>query len=615
MGEDRPNILWISSEDHGQEMGCYGDSYASTPQIDALAARGLRFRNVWSNAPVCAPARTAIITGCYPASLGAENMRSMVALPKEIVPFPVLMRKAGYYCSNNNKEDYNVVPGGKEVWDESSKSAHYRNRPQGKPFFAVFNATQSHESGIRNFKGKPKHDPALAPVPSFHPDTPLVRRDWAIYYDNVSTVDAIAGERLKELEAAGLADSTIVFYWGDHGSGMPRFKRWPSDSGLRVPLVVHIPERFKELYPPGTQAGGVSERLVSFVDFAPTMLSLIGIEPPKWMQGSAFLGQHIGEGPKYLFGFKGRMDERPDLVRSVTDGRYVYLRNYMPHRSQGQHLAYQMETPTTRQWNELYRAGKTDKVQSIFWTEPKESEEFYDLSSDPDEVNNLAKSPAHRELLERFRGVLRQQLIVTKDVGFMPEGERYRLAEKGIPFELARDAEVYPIEEVVNAAAIASRIDDTSTPTMDKVVALTRSPVAVLRYWGAMGIVMRGGAGFEKSGQALEALIDDESPAVRVVAAEGMARYGAGAIRERGEQGLLGLADWSKGDVFTSVAALNSMETLGERLAGLKGAIGRLPKEGEVLHNRYSSYVPRLLERLGELTGAGAPAGKAGDAP
>lgn len=326
------------------------------------------------------------------------------------------------------------------------------------------------------------------------------------------------------------------------------------------------------------------------------------------------MGQHIGEGPKYLFGFKGRMDERPDLVRSVTDGRYVYLRNYMPHRSQGQHLAYQMETPTTRQWNELYRAGKTDKVQSIFWTEPKEPEEFYDLSSDPDEVNNLAKSPAHRELLERFRGALRQHLIVTKDLGFMPEGERYRLAARGIPFELARDAEVYPIEEVVNAAAIASRIDDTSAPTMDKVVALTRSHVAVLRYWGAMGVLMRGNAGFEKSGEVLAGLLDDESPAVRVVAAEGMARYGAGGVRERGEQSLLGLADWSKGDVFTAVAALNALETLGDRLVGLKGAIGQLPKEGEVPHNRYSSYVPRLLERLAELTGVDKPVLRNGDA-
>jgi uncharacterized sulfatase len=236
------------------------------------------------------------------------------------------------------------------------------------------------------------------------------------------------------------------------------------------------------------------------------------------------------------------------------------------------------------------------------------------LSSDPDEVNNLAKSPAHREMLERFRGVLRQHLIVTKDLGFMPEGERYRLAARGIPFELARDAEVYPIEEVVNAAAIASRIDDTSAPTMDKVVALTRSHVAVLRYWGAMGVLMRGNAGFEKSGEVLAGLLDDESPAVRVVAAEGMARYGAGGVRERGEQSLLGLADWSKGNVFTAVAALNALETLGDRLVGLKGAIGQLPKEGEVPHNRYSSYVPRLLERLAELTGVDKPVLRNGDA-
>ena len=290
----RPNILWISSEDHGPQMGCYGDSLAVTPNVDALASRGVRYATCWSNAPVCAPARTTIITGMYPPSLGAEHMRSMVAMPEGTRLFPSILRERGYYCTNNSKEDYNVAVSEK-VWDVSSNKAHWKNRPDAdQPFFAVFNSTLSHESAIRRFKGEPKHDVTKVRVPAYHPDTPTSRRDWAIYYDTVTQADEAAGKHLKELEAAGLAESTIVFYWGDHGSGMPRSKRWPCNSGLHVPLIVYIPEAYAHLRPYDYKAGGISERPVSFVDFAPTMLSLAGIPPKTWMQGKAFLGPYAG---------------------------------------------------------------------------------------------------------------------------------------------------------------------------------------------------------------------------------------------------------------------------------------------------------------------------------
>ncbi|MBU6180762.1 MAG: sulfatase, partial [Verrucomicrobia bacterium] len=234
---DRPNFLWITSEDNGPHLGCYGDPNAVTPSLDGLAAKGMRFTRAWSNAPVCAPARTTVISGIYPPATGSEHMRSQTSLPAGMKLFPAYLREAGYYCTNNAKEDYNLVKGD-DVWDESSGKAHWKNRAEGRPFFAVFNSTISHESQIRNAipDGNRIHDPAKVRVPAYHPDTPEVRKDWAQYHDRITMMDAQLGERLRELEEAGLAEDTIVFYWGDHGSGMPRNKRWPYDSGLHVPL-------------------------------------------------------------------------------------------------------------------------------------------------------------------------------------------------------------------------------------------------------------------------------------------------------------------------------------------------------------------------------------------
>ena len=341
---DKPNILWLTSEDHSPTMGCYGDKVARTPNIDALAAKGMLFKKAWSVAPVCAPARTTIISGLYPSSTGGLHMRSMVSMPKGTQMYPEFLREAGYYCTNNSKTDYNLREPAK-LWDASSGNASWKNRPKDQPFFAIFNSTKSHESQIRTRPHTQITKPEDIRVPAYHPDTPEVRQDWAQYYDKVSEADADAGKRLKELEEAGLADDTIVFYYADHGSGMPRSKRWPSNSGLHVPFVVYFPEKYKHLAPKEYTAGGQSDRLISFVDLAPTLLSLVGIQPPEWMQGHAFAGPFQTEPQPFIFGLRGRMDERMDLVRSVTDGRYVYLRNYLPHLSQGQHVDTQFKTP------------------------------------------------------------------------------------------------------------------------------------------------------------------------------------------------------------------------------------------------------------------------------
>lgn len=592
--QERPNILWLTSEDHGPQMGCYGDRLARTPNVDALAAKGMRFRHVWSTAPVCAPARTAIITGLYPSSSGGIHMRSMVPLPPDMPMYPHYLREAGYYCTNNVKEDYNArAPSG--LWHESSNTAHWSNRAPGQPFFAIFNSTKSHESQIRTRPHQAVTDPALVRVPAYHPDTPEVRQDWAQYHDKISEADADAGARLREIEAAGLAGDTIVFYYGDHGSGMPRSKRWPSNSGLHVPLVVFFPERWRHLAPPEYAPGAESARLLSFVDLAPTLLSLVGTRPPAWMQGRAFAGPHQAPGPALLFGERGRMDERMDLVRSVTDGRYVYLRNYYPHVSQGQHIHFQFQTPTTRVWRERFDQGLTNEAQSVFWRVPKAPEELYDLSSDPDEVRNLAGLAEHRSTLERLRGELRAHILEVRDVGFLPEGQMHARASGGSPYGLGHDPSRYPLEVILETADLASMLDPAEAPNLAR--RLGHDDGAV-RFWAALGLRMRGGDAVRAHAAALAGALRDDSPEVRIVAAEALARFGDETQRRQAVELLRELASPRVNGVLVAMPALAAIEGLGAQAAGLRDFVSGLEPDGPSPDRRFNGYVPRLIENI-----------------
>lgn len=589
----RPNILWITSEDHGPEMGCYGDQLATTPNIDKLAAKSLRYTRAWSGAPVCAPARTTLITGLYASASGGEHMRSLTPLPADRKMFPFYLREAGYYCSNNSKEDYNHAKAGK-VWDESNNRAHWRKRASGQPFFAVFNSTKSHESQIRRRPHTPVHDPAKVRVPAYHPDTPEVRRDWSQYYDIVSEADADAGKVLAQLEQDGLAEDTIVFYFGDHGSGMPRSKRWPYNSGLHVPLVVHIPEKFKEFRPADYQPGGTSDRLVSFVDFGPTVLSLAGLQPPSWMHGQAFLGKFAAAPRQYLHGFRARMDERNDLVRSVTDGRYVYVRNYMPHLIYGQHLDYMWQTPTTPVWEKLHLEGKLNAAQDAFW-KPKPPEELYDLQNDRDEVNNLADSEAHREIKARLRKVQQEHALKIRDLGFLPEGEMFTRATGGAPLDFSSDEKRYPLAEIFAIAELAAMRDTESVPQLRQAL---RHHDAAARYWAVLGLLIRGQNAVAATQSDLQKILADPSPEVRIAAAQALAQFGGPKDRTDSLNLLLDHADWSKNSVFTAIAALNGLEGLGATIAPLENRIRQLPAKGPAPDPRYTSYIPRQIEDL-----------------
>jgi len=590
-----PNILWITSEDNGPHLGCYGDSYAVTPHLDRLAKRSLRYTRASSNAPVCAPARTTIISGIYPPATGAEHMRSMTRLPSDFKMYPVYLRQLGYYCTNNSKEDYNLEKVG-QVWDEGGRKAHWKNRPDGKPFFAIFNHTISHESQIRN-KINPAdriHDPAKVRIPAYHPDTPEVRKDWAQYHDRITMMDKLVGKNLKQLEEAGLTDDTIVFYYGDHGSGMPRSKRWPYFSGLNVPLIVHVPEKFKHLAPPEYAAGGSTDRLVGFIDLAPTLLSIAGAKAPAHMQGHAFMGSHTAPAQPFSFGFRGRMDERYDMVRTVFDGRFVYIRNYMPHKPYGQHLDYMFQTPTTRVWHDLYHADKLNAAQSIFW-QTKPAEELYDLDADPDEVNNLARSKEHTDAIRRLRKAHRNWAKEVRDIGFLPEAEIHSRAEKSSPYEMGHDDNRYDFDAVYKAANAASRKGKKTTGQLPDLI---KSVDNAVRYWAAMGYLIRGKNGIRKGRAVLTAALDDESPSVRIIAAEALGRYGNNGEGERAAEVLMQYADPAKNGIALSMLALNALDVIGEHNTPHREAISKLARTDPNANSRMRNYANRLIGHI-----------------
>ena len=611
---DRPNILWITSEDNGPHLGCYGDEYATTPNLDAFAEKSCRYLHCWSNAPVCAPARTAIITGMYPTSLGAEHMRSMVRLPEGFLMYPQYLREAGYYCTNNSKEDYNVEKPGK-VWDESSRTAHWKNRAEGQPFFAIFNLTISHESQIRNEIDEQDriHDPDNVRVPAYHPDTPEVRKDWAQYYDRLTMMDAKVGETLRELEEAGLADETIVFYYGDHGSGMPRNKRWPYNSGLHVPLLVHIPEKWRDLATDDFETGGTSGRLVSFVDLAPTLLSLCGIEPPEHMQGHAFLGEHAAEPQPYIHGFRGRMDERYDMVRSVTDGRYVYIRNYMPHRIYGQYVSYMFQTPTTRVWKERFDDGELDEAQSRFW-QPKPPEELYDLESDPDEVINLVESAEHRDVLERMREALVDHLSRIVDLGFFSEYHlhAYSGGDHDPPLTRYEAVREYGLYNPRTFHFVAVYSTDPKSP-QDRIKAYLsecarfRPYQDLAMYWAVTGILGQGGNHFTENHTTLRKIVTDSFPdeacnpafaSTKILAAEALAIHGDDDDLAAALPVLMEYADVEEHGLYAAMYALNALDHLDRKAAPLRDQIDALPRKSDSVPGRLGNYVGRLIDKI-----------------
>ena len=414
----RPNILWISCEDTSPDLGCYGDDYADTPNLDRLAAEGRRYTNAFVPYPVCAPTRSSIVTGMYPSTIGSMHMRTSLrgyetVPPPHVKCFSEYLRAAGYFCTNHTKTDYQF----KAPFTAWDKGRDWRDRPGNMPFFSVINLTVSHES--RNWPKENEeiiHDPAKVAVPPFYPDTPIVRRNLARYYDNVTKMDKQAGEILQRLEADGLSDSTIVFFWSDHGRGLPRCKRWCYDSGIHVPLIIR--------WPGGIEPNTVRDDLISLVDLGPTVMSLASVQVPPYMQGRPFLGSQKRAARKFIVAGRGRMDKDSyDHVRCIRDKRYKYIRNFMPEKAYAQPIPYRDKMPIMQEWRRLNEQGALHGPQQLFFQKTKPNEEFYDTLNDPHEINNLIDAPEHSERIAKMRTQLERWSEQTGDLGGTPEEE------------------------------------------------------------------------------------------------------------------------------------------------------------------------------------------------
>jgi uncharacterized sulfatase len=413
---DRPNIIWIVGEDMGPELGCYGDPQGITPNLDKLAAQGARFTRCFTHAPVCAPSRHGLITGQYPIKTGGQHMRSTVLHPP--VTFTKLLRDAGYYVAWPKKTDFNFKDPAnfadtRDEWLEKDK-------PPQQPFFGYVNLFVTHESQVRNdgnkfadntsrLKPEQRHDPAKIKLPPFWPDAPEVRREVANYYDLCTAVDYSVGDVLAWLDRAGLAENTVVVFFGDHGRGMPRHKRWCYDSGTHVPLIVRWPGKIP--------AGSVREDLVAFLDLSATMLALGGVPRPAEFDGQVFLGPETAPARKYVYAHRDYMDEVYDRIRSVRDKRWHYLRNFAPELPYAQRIDYMERGKTMQVWREANAAGKLNAAQALFFAPTKPKEELYDTDADPHEIHNLAADPSHSAKLTELRNACDEWLKKTKDLG------------------------------------------------------------------------------------------------------------------------------------------------------------------------------------------------------
>ena len=530
---DRPNILWLSCEDISPHIGCYGDPHAITPCIDRLAAEGVRYTHCYTTAGVCAPCRSGIITGMYQSTLGTHHMRCNAMLPDTIKPFTVYLREAGYYCSNNSKTDYQFkAPPG--TWDASSSKAHWRNRGDKKqPFFSVFNFTGCHESGIA---GESKYKSVtmkltadqrqdakkLTTLPPYYPDTPVTREDWKRNYELITAMDAWAGDLVAQLKKDGLYENTIVMFWSDHGVGLPRAKRWLYESGTHVPLVARIPERFR-MEGQG-KAGIVDDRLVSSIDFGPTVLNLAGVKVPAHVQGQPFLGVNLPAPRDYIYGARDRMDERYDIIRMVRDKRYRYIRNYQPNKTFYQYMNTPEKGATMKEIRRVAAEGRLPPAARLFMAPRKSVEELYDVDSDPHEIENLAGDPRYGKILVRMREAHLDWVEETKDVGLIPEPE-LAVREKPLGSRYAilhQEGGDALVSRLRGIAPLAGECDVKHLPAF---VAAMSDEDAAVRYWGAVGIGNLGREA-ESAVDAVTEALKDDSAVVRIAAARALCHMG-----------------------------------------------------------------------------------------
>ncbi|MEI6675842.1 MAG: sulfatase-like hydrolase/transferase [Verrucomicrobiota bacterium] len=582
---ERPNILWLVSEDNDCLLGCYGDALAKTPTLDKLASQGVLYERCFTM-PVCAPSRFTLISGMYPTTCGpAQHMRAQGNIPSWLKGFPAYLRAAGYYTTNNAKTDYNAPINIKEAWNASSKQAHYRNRSAGQPFFSVFNHEVSHESCLFPQGESSLFDPASMRIPPYQPDTPEMRADWARYYTRIAQLDSQIAAKLKDLADSGMADDTIVFYYSDNGGVLPRSKRFLQESGTHVPLIVYFPPKWRHLAP--AAPGSRIKEPVHFIDFAPTVLSLAGVKIPEYMQGRAFAGVAKAAPNEFVFCTRDRMDERYDMMRSVVGSRWLYIRNYRPDLPYVQPLDYMFQARGYQSWARVARDGRLTPATTMFWG-VKPTEELYDMLADPDSVHNLAADPAQRETLDTMRAALERRVLANMDNGFLPEGSTLE------GYAASRAPGAYPIERVLALATLASERNPANLPNM---IESLSDPSEPIRWWAAQGCAML----WEKAVPAEVALrqrLDDKSGAVQVAAAEALARLG------KFEVAMPVLLRWVGQNTTPPVAvqAANVLDRLGEvvrpALPKLQSALEQARKQPGKTEQYPVSILTHLIDVL-----------------
>lgn len=579
-----PNILWISAEDISPAWGCYGDDYATTPNIDQLAEGGYVFQKAFSNAPICAPARSTLITGMYATSLGTQHLRSEIPVPQNLRILPELMKDVGYFTTNNAKTDYNFSAEGR--WDENGGEAHWRNRREDQPFFSVFNFGITHEGHANSDRPEDtesleqKHDPERAQIPPFYPKTDEFKSIWAHQYDLISVFDQEVGKLVQQLKEDGEYENTIIFIFGDHGFGLPRYKRWLYNSGLQVPFVLHVPEQYKDLVANLTTQ--YVEQMVNFVDFAPTVLSLAGAEVPQMMEGENFLGEEVQ--PKaYSYGYRDRADDCYDVARSVYDGRYIYIRHFMPHKPYIQNAV--IFNRGKRGYEELFRVKAEDELppeaQDMFT--PKPVEELYDLQNDPYELHNLIGEEGQRARAQEMQQKLYDWMVRHHDTGLLNEGEMMLRAQEkgGSVYEMARDSSSFATADILQAADLVGKVGDPR-----ELMPYLESEDSGVRYWALVALDAYEGD-IASQYNMLSSLSQDESPSVAILASEILIKE----IEDEGAYQELSRMLQHENEPVVLQAAI-SVRNLGEKAQPLMDTIQEqvMPQYSGDIWGRYKSW-------------------------
>ena len=502
----KPNILCLVAEDCPPWLGAYGDPLARTPHIDRLAADAVTYEAAMASSPVCAPSRFAILTGRHAESCPpAQHMTAWGPMPEGVPTYPEMMRAAGYYCVNNAKTHYNVDTDPEQLWDETSGKAHWMNRGADQPFLAVFNCMLTHESCV--FEDRP--GPVCAEdvtLPGHLPDLPGLRQNMASYYNRIEQMDQFVGDRLEELDAAGLRDDTIIIFHADHASPLPRSKRFCYDDGLRVPFIVQVPGKWRAAlgHGPGTRV----QDPVSLVDLMPSFAQVAGISPPEGCQGVSIFAKDATR--RYAASGRDRMDEHYDMMRSIRTDRYRYIRNYAPHRTWGQHLSFCWIAKGFQDYERAYQEGALDPVAARYW-QRKPAEELYDMKADPDSIQNLAGDANHAAVLTELRAALDAQMAEIGDRGFIPEGSAMQTSD------------AYDLAGVKALADLAIQRDPAHTAAF--VDGLSQSD-CVMRYWAASGLLMLAVEGHPRPDGLTEALHALDDPHAEIVLREALGHWG-----------------------------------------------------------------------------------------